>query len=158
MELALPETIFRASVKQLKRIILVHLTQQDSTTPSIIWHAALLWVANAILNDCQDHQSRIYFAICVQEYLKLSRSFHIASDIAQGLIVMAQEKQVISPVESAALAKNFEEVEENSRLIRQKVSGFTVDLDLAQTDLKAASVDHLNDRFKQMTTLDRKEG
>jgi hypothetical protein len=62
-----PEAIFAASVKQLKRLILVYDAQHESSTYSVFWHAGLMYVANAVIKDLggDDWKFSFFFAFVV---------------------------------------------------------------------------------------------
>lgn len=146
-----PEAIFAASVKQMKRLILIYGAEHPCAAYSVFWHAGLMYVANAALKSPSDDNWKSYFVLCIRGYSKLAASFRFASGLAQGLLGMALDVGAISHDE--ALILNCELRYEATRYgyFKDTVQGFTLDLNLAQSNQKAARVEELIDKFEEIT-------
>lgn len=146
-----PEAIFTASLKQLKRLILVYKGRYRSAAYSIFWNAALLYVANAVLKDRNDPEWRFYFQMCIHSYQGLYPSFRAVEAIAQGLLAMAIDSGAITNLEAILMIQMFRENGNWHKLADRPRGGYVLDLGLAITDHNAARVDNLVDRFEEIT-------
>ncbi|KAI9691621.1 MAG: hypothetical protein M1822_007692 [Bathelium mastoideum] len=148
-----PHAIFAASLSQLKQLALVFRSQHETAAYTIFWHIVLMFVANAALRDLSDEDWHFYFLVCIRGYSKLSASFQFAEGTAQGLLAMAVQRRAISSKEAAVLMADVHDTGSCYRLSEQTTTGFTLDLDLALTDRKAAMVESLVDEFDQLTVF-----
>ena len=128
-----PAGICRASVNQLKHLILVFRSRYPSATSSMLWQNALLYVANACLplNQAgaadrmegvtptaagddgeladewdgpeEDAHRRKWFMACVDALQALAPQFEIVTGIVQGILSMAILKGSIAAVEGRAI-------------------------------------------------------
>jgi hypothetical protein len=155
-----PEAIFAASVRQLKRLILTFKSQHKSAGYSIFWHAALLYIATAVLKDKKDPGRRFYFMICVKSYQALFVSFQFVECIVEGLLVMALDVGVISVKEANHIMQEFHaqrrthQRSENMCAEERVRNAFILDRDLALRDRQAAIVDNLVEKFEEITLFD----
>ncbi|KAF5018427.1 hypothetical protein F66182_9601 [Fusarium sp. NRRL 66182] len=144
-----PDAAYKASVNQLKRLIVVYRKNYTSSTFTMLWHTALINVANAILGDKKDPASRFYLFFCLQTYGELRRSYRFAETIGRSILSMALQGGDLSAGEARQLMKQFEEnrFSNPSDDIR---ATFMADLNLAMTDPEEASVESLSDRFEDI--------
>ncbi|KAF4976221.1 hypothetical protein FZEAL_7084 [Fusarium zealandicum] len=144
-----PDAAYRASVNQLKRLIVVYRKNYASSTYTMLWHNGLIQVANAILGDTDDPTWRFYLLFCVQCYRHLRKTYRFAEAIGRSLLSMALEQGDISANEARRMMKHFEEnkMSDSSNDIR---ATFMADLTLAMTDPEEASVENLSDRFEDI--------
>ena len=115
----------------------------------MLWHTALIHVANAILGDTKDPAWRFYLFFCVESYGELRRSFRFAETIGRSILSMALQQGDLSADEARRLMVQFEEnrLTSPSEDIR---ATFMADLNLAMTDPEEASVESLSDRFEDI--------
>ncbi|KAF5656701.1 nitrogen assimilation transcription factor nit-4 [Fusarium heterosporum] len=144
-----PDAAYKASVNQLKRLMVVYRESHACSSYSMLWHTALIQTANAILGDKKDTAWRFYLYFCVQTYGDLRRSFTFAETTGRSLLSMALDQGDLSADEARKLMGQFEE---------NRLSGptediratFMADLNLAMTDPGTASVESLSDRFEDI--------
>jgi len=145
-----PDTIFRASVAQLKRLVLRYRSRLLATCFSILWNIGLLALANAILMDVGEHPDwRLYFSLCIGGYRDMFPTFRVSESIAQSLLMMAIDYGAISELDAQKKIQEFCNRVERSTAALEPTRGFVVDLDLATTDRDAAAVDNLVTRFEE---------
>ncbi|PNP60769.1 hypothetical protein FNYG_14529 [Fusarium nygamai] len=115
----------------------------------MLWHTALIHIANAILGDTKDPAWRFYLFFCVESYGELRRAFRFAETIGRSILSMALQQGDLSADEARRLMVQFEEnrLTSPSEDIR---ATFMADLDLAMTDPEEASVESLSDRFEDI--------
>ncbi|KAJ4181547.1 hypothetical protein NW767_014134 [Fusarium falciforme] len=115
----------------------------------MLWHTALIHVANAILDDTKDSSWRFYLPFCIQCYGSLRQSYRFAEAIGRSLISMTLQKGDLSASEARQMMQQFEgnELSQPSEDIR---ATFMADLNLAMTDPKEASVESLAYRFEDI--------
>jgi hypothetical protein len=55
----------------------------------MVWHTALLYVANAMLQGIEQEDWLVYFLLCLYGYEGLGKSFRVAEAMGRGLLSMA---------------------------------------------------------------------
>lgn len=128
-----PAAIYAASVNQLKHLILIFRTRYPCANTSVLWHNALLYVANACLplqpsshkGKHQDHEQgleeagegvwredalwgddnnrRVWFLACIAGYQDLAPRFDLVTKIVPGLLSIAILKRQMTAAEGRAL-------------------------------------------------------
>ncbi|KAM6529156.1 hypothetical protein FALCPG4_007302 [Fusarium falciforme] len=144
-----PDVVYKASVNQLKRLVVVYRNNYATSTYTMLWHTALIHVANAILDDTKDSSWRFYLPFCIQCYGSLRQSYRFAEAIGRSLLSMTMQKGDLSASEARRMMQQFEgnELSQPSEDIR---ATFMADLNLAMTDPKEASVESLAYRFEDI--------
>ncbi|KAM5381974.1 hypothetical protein ACJZ2D_002762 [Fusarium nematophilum] len=144
-----PDAAYKASVNQLKRLIIVYRKRYASSTYTMLWHTALIHVANAILGDTKDPAWRFYLLFCIQCYGHLRQSYRFAEAIGRSLLSMTLQRGALSPSEARRMMEQFEENRQSSPSDDIRAT-FMADLNLAMTDPKEASVERLALRFEDI--------
>lgn len=109
---------------------------------------ALLYVANAALEDVNDPQWRAYFNLCVTSYADLFGTFRVPEGIVRSLLSIALRKGMISGEEAqGALERVTAKKGRSYPVVKPTSSGFVVDLNLAVTDREGAQLEPLNELF-----------
>lgn len=140
-------------MKQLQRLVYHYRTTFDAANTCIMWHTAMLYVANAMLGDPSNPETQFYFLLCLRGYQKLMRCFRIAGSIAQGLLTIAVRNGVISPSVAQAIRRDLEEESGTSLHAHEVTSCYIIDLDLALTNPEAATMQTLVQRFEELDVL-----
>ncbi|KAL6713096.1 hypothetical protein ACLMJK_009217 [Lecanora helva] len=150
-----PESASRVSIKQLKHIIRTYALDCKSREYNNWWHGLYLCVANALLNDPEETERRVYFELCVQGISNLYPSAQVAKVMLQGLFSMAIEKHFLSAAECAALLDQFRD----QRGLVESPEGlhgtFFVDQNLSLTDPSKATAAELADKFEELFLFNR---
>jgi hypothetical protein len=115
----------------------------------MLWHTALIHIANAIIGDAEDPAWRFYLFFCVQTYGELRRSFSFAEIIGRSILSMALEQGDLSADEARKLMEQFEENRSNNPTDDIRAT-FMADLNLAMTDPGTASAESLSGRFEDI--------
>ncbi|KAB5585145.1 hypothetical protein GE09DRAFT_17115 [Coniochaeta sp. 2T2.1] len=143
------KAIFEASIHQLKHISLGFRDTYACSSYAIFWHMALLYVANAALEDVNDPQWRPYFNLCVTSYGDLFGTFRVAEGIVRSLFYIALRKNMMTlPEVQAALQRLASK--KGASAPSPTTSGFVVDLNLAMTDREGAQLEPLNELFDDL--------
>ncbi|KAB5528009.1 hypothetical protein GE09DRAFT_975620 [Coniochaeta sp. 2T2.1] len=143
------KAIFEASIHQLKHISLGFRDTYTCSSYAIFWHMALLYVANAALEDVNDPQWRPYFNLCVTSYGDLFGTFRVAEGIVRSLFYIALRKNMMTlPEVHAALQRLASK--KGASAPSPTTSGFVVDLNLAVTDREGAQLEPLNELFDDL--------
>lgn len=148
-----PEAIFAASLAQLKALVLAHVKRHLASTYSIWWNPALIYVANAVLNNRDDAHWRFYFLVCIGAYQNLSVCFPVVRDVMQSLLAMAINKNAMSDVEAKHIMERVQKKPHYNRRDGNIREGFVVDLDLALKDSEAALAQNLVVKFEEALVL-----
>lgn len=165
-EASSPEAIFAASVRQLKgklrfshppnsrmlklpeALTIQFTAQHPAATCSILWSAALIVLANAVLKDRLDPEWHFYFLYCVRMFQKLRSCYGIADSTVRGLVAVAVGDSAITNAEACMLIDGLKENEPTG--LEEHITGsFVVDMDLALTDPVSAHVDVLVSRAQE---------
>lgn len=136
-------------MNQLKRLVVVYREKYACSSYTMLWHTALIHIANAILGDTKDPAWRFYLFFCVESYGELRRAFRFAETIGRSILSMALQQGDLSTDEARRLMVQFEEnrLTSPSEDIR---ATFMADLNLAMTDPEEASVESLSGRFEDI--------
>jgi hypothetical protein len=115
---------------------------------NILWHTGMLYVMNHILHEDATHESEFYFLLCLRGYQRLGRYVPIVGGIVQGLFAMAIRTGTILPAEAQRL---FGEMKSETEIVGRFWSTYPIDLRMASTNSKAASLETLVRDFAEMT-------
>ncbi|KAK5990592.1 Nitrogen assimilation transcription factor nit-4-like protein [Cladobotryum mycophilum] len=146
-----PDAVYAASVNQLKRLIVVFRMNHKPSTYTILWHTALIYVANAVLRRTDEESWYFYFLLCVYGYEGLRRSWRVTEAITRGLLSMALRNGDISSETARHILKDVEENTKGPAASSPSEirATFMVDLDLAWSDPGSATVEKLAENFEE---------
>ncbi|KAK6856887.1 hypothetical protein PG995_007074 [Apiospora arundinis] len=148
-----PRAAFDASVEQLKHLIIDYRTSYESSAYTILWHTALMYVANAVLVS-KDADWRVYFLLCIYGYESLNRPFRVSEAIGTSLLTMTLRNSDITIEEARGLLVELKERGladlQSEGTIRATFMG---DLELAMSDPEAARVENLANSFEDMVSF-----
>lgn len=162
------DVIYRASVNQLKRLVLFYIAKFDAAAHSALWRPALIYALNALIRDArlssernQTSEWNFYFRACMLGFSKQLPYFPITDKIVRGILSMAVRDAVMSRAESSNLLEEVRrstvvdsEAEITSEMdARYGKGSFIVDLDLAAKNPPAATVDVLADQCGSLDML-----
>lgn len=146
------EAVFDASLHQLKHMLLGFRYTYGCSSYAIFWHMALLYVANAALEDISDPQWRAYFNLCVTSYGDLFGSFRVVERIVRGLLSIALRKGIMSGAEASSVLERVSAKKNRpSPAVNATGSGLVVDLNLAITDRDGAQLAPLDELFDTLS-------
>ncbi|KJZ68893.1 hypothetical protein HIM_11715 [Hirsutella minnesotensis 3608] len=91
-----PRTVCDISTSQLKGLIISYRVTYASSSYSILWHTALIYVVNELLETMKEENWQSYLLLCLYGYERLSRSWRVARAITKGLLSMALRRGGIS--------------------------------------------------------------
>ncbi|KAI0130158.1 hypothetical protein BJ170DRAFT_303366 [Xylariales sp. AK1849] len=147
-----PEAVYVASVNQLKHLIVHYRSNYESSTYTILWHTALTYVANAVLQDLNDPEWRVYLVLCIHGYETLRRPFRVSEAIGRGLLTMTLHYRDMSSEVACELMGQLKD--RGLRHISEEIRAtFIADLDLAMTQPNKATVERLADEFEKLLLL-----
>jgi hypothetical protein len=139
--------IFTASLNQLKHLVIVFRHTFPRGSCAILWHIALLHVANWALHNTTDPQWQSYFTLCLDSFTDLFVGFRTSGGIAKSLVSIALRLGVMQPAEARGLIDQMYSSVTHNAALKQTGIGLIVDLDLALDDRKAAQIDNLCECF-----------
>ncbi|RKK65578.1 hypothetical protein BFJ69_g16156 [Fusarium oxysporum] len=144
-----PDTAYKASVNQLKRLIIVYRKNYTAPSYTMLWHTALIRVANAILTDAKDPEWHFYLSFWIQCYENLRRSYHFAEAIGRSLLSMTLQRRDLSVDEARHMMQQFEENRLNSSSEDIRAT-FMAELNLSMMDPEEATVESLANKFEDI--------
>lgn len=104
-----PKTVVEASTSRLKTLIVSYrLNYAASSNSTILWHTALTYVANALLQYTEDDDWYSYLLLCLYGYQRLSQSWRVARAISKGLLSMMLRKSNIPAFNARKLLSDLE--------------------------------------------------
>ncbi|KAJ4127843.1 hypothetical protein NW768_008121 [Fusarium equiseti] len=143
------DAAYKASVNQLKRLILDYRTNYETSTYSILWHTGLLYLINALLESPRDPEWHLYFLLCIYGYHSLRASYHVSESIGKGLLAMTLRETDL-PVDEARKILEHLENGEPADPERRPSATFMADLKLAELDPTRAQVENMAEEFELM--------
>ncbi|KAL7915456.1 N-terminal fungal transcription regulatory domain-containing protein [Trichoderma velutinum] len=147
-----PELVYAASISQLKQLVVNYRLHFASSTYTILWHTALIYLANEILNTPKDDDWFFYFLLCVYGYERLRRSWRVTASISRALLSMALRKGDITSSTARRILKDLQSDRFRKRFGEIRAT-FMADLDLAASDPGSATVEKQADDFEHNAML-----
>ncbi|KAL6861931.1 N-terminal fungal transcription regulatory domain-containing protein [Trichoderma novae-zelandiae] len=147
-----PENVCIASARQLKQLIINYRLNFASSSYTILWHTALTYLANAILQNPKEENWFFYFLLCVYGYERLRPCWRVTQAISTALISMALGKGDITSPTARQLLRDVSE-NKSYQLAGDVRAAFMMDLDLAASDPESASVEKIAQDFDQNLLL-----
>jgi hypothetical protein len=142
-----PSTIYMASVDQLKCLIIDYRIHHRSSTYTFLWHTALIYVANAVLQETHSQGWLFFLLVCIYGYERLRPSWRIVESITAGLLSMTMRKGDISSDMARRIMSDLRQ--KSIGHIPGKVRAtFMVDMNLAMTDPESARVENMAGDFE----------
>lgn len=140
------DTLFIASLNQLKDLALSYYISQPSAACSILWHTSLLYIANTVLRKSYTLSDReTFLQLCLESYTNLAKSYPLAIGFLQGVLYLAIQTEIITP---AKVAQQVKLIQAHRGYAAQGTkSAHILDLSLALTDQEAALVESLAERL-----------
>jgi hypothetical protein len=149
--------VAEASVNQLKRLTIIYQSHFQTQAPTVLWHTACLYVANAACQASDTDPTRWhFFDIAIQGYTLLAPKFPIVIAIVKALMMVALSANLITSQEAFRLV---DLLQDKDRMAFRSIAEPTktcvlVDLDMAISDTQAAHVDQLAQRFDELALFD----
>jgi hypothetical protein len=160
--------VYRASVDQLKRLVLYYLSRFTVAAHSALWLPALLYVLNSLIRDArlssdlnQTRQWNLYFRACMLGLSKQLPFYPVTDKIIRGILSMAVRDGIMTAPEVAKTVEDMRRetgTEGREELFSDlmdngEASSFIVDLDLATKNVATAAADVLVDNFDNLSML-----
>lgn len=137
---------------RLKELILGYRLNYSSSSYTILWHTALIYVANELMKDTGDEDWYHTLLLCLYGYQRLSRSWRVARAVSKGLLSMFLLK---SNMQSSTAYHILQDLEAGSpdRFPGEVRATFMLDLDRARSEPSSATVEHLAAQFEENAIL-----
>ncbi|KAM0340580.1 hypothetical protein ACHAPU_010417 [Fusarium lateritium] len=146
---ATPQTVYDASIRQMKRLLLSHRSEMGPETLSIFWQSCVIYVANAVIHGGDDQQERQFFVqLCLAGLQELFLSYRVSGMAVKGIAGMAIRNGVIDQAQAVDIRRRLDETArrfEDDKV--DKVATWVLDLDLAVTDSAGARGGKLAEDF-----------
>jgi hypothetical protein len=151
---ATPQTVYYASIRQLKRLLLSHRLEMGPEVLSIFWQSCIIYVANAVIHGEDDQEEKQFFIqLCLAGLQELFLSYRISGTIVKGVAAMAIGKGILEQTRASQIRVGLEEIGQRHDLGNEGsevMASWVLDLDLAVTDLVHAQGGILARRFDGM--------
>ncbi|QUC22753.1 uncharacterized protein UV8b_06994 [Ustilaginoidea virens] len=132
------------STARLKKLMVNYSRNYGCSNFTILWHTALIYVANAVLDDEPKHQDWYsYLVFCLYGYERLSHSWRVAKAITKGLLSMTLRKGDMSAVAARRILADLESNWPSRAPLGGIEAPFMLDLNRALSEPGTASVDYL---------------
>lgn len=169
------DAVYRASVDQLKRLVLIYLTKFEASSYCFLFQTSLLYLFNALVRDVkmygtkaqEDVEWKFYLRLCMEGMSRLFRSFDVIELLLKGMLCLAVTAKALDLETAGNIFDNMRHQEtpeerNTSKEERHKVKAFPddqdarggsfiVDLDLATVDPDAATLGALTAQFDDLT-------
>ena len=157
--------IYKASVDQLKRLVLFYLSKYTVATHSALWRPALIHLLNSLIRDARlspepkdTREWSFYFRTCMMGLSRQLPCFPVTDNVIQGILSMAVRDGVMSKDEASNLLEDMRREAGTEGRAGNATGGighnsFIVDLDLATTNPSVATVDALVGEFSNLAVL-----
>ena len=152
-----PNAICEISTTRLKRLIVNYRLNYSSSNFTILWHTALIYVANALFDSDKDDNDKdkdwySYLLLCLYGYQGLSRSWRVAEGISKGLLSMALRNGDISSTAARRILLDFEN-RSPDRIAGGIRAPFMLDLHGALSKPSSSTAEYLAEQFEDNVML-----
>ncbi|KXS95895.1 hypothetical protein AC578_2640 [Pseudocercospora eumusae] len=146
--------IYKASLHQLRDMMLTYPIQHPSHTTSIFWHNALFHVANSALEDLSNLENWSFFYLALRRYHDLSQYYHFLSTIPPALLGMAIHRGALQPVEAKTLMRELEKGRSSHHHGKEsRVSTeWVIDFNMSLLDAQRSRISSMAEYFFEQTT------
>ncbi|KAG5979046.1 hypothetical protein E4U54_006986 [Claviceps lovelessii] len=150
-----PRAICATSTTQLKRLIVNYRLNYASSNVTILWHTALIYVVNAILEmNPKDEDWYTYLLHCLYGYKSLSQSWRVAKSISRGLLSLTIRKGGMSSEKAHQILRDIEN--SNPHQMPGEIRAtFMLDLDRALSEPDTATVEYLANQFEDNVIMEK---
>ena len=135
------------STSQLKRQLVDYRLNYTSSSFTILWHTALIYVANAILDEGNDDNWYSYVLFCLHGYERLSKSWRVARAISKGLLSMAMRSGHMSGTTARRILQTIQSGDDHDDGDSDIRATFMLDLSTASPN--SSTVEQLADEFEE---------
>ncbi|KAG6178471.1 hypothetical protein E4U27_003741 [Claviceps purpurea] len=150
-----PSAICATSTAQLKKLIVNYRLNYESSNVTILWHTALIYVANAILEtNPKDKDWYTYLLHCLYGYKSLSQSWRVAKSITKGLLSLTIRKGGMSSEKASQILRDLEN-NDTHQMPGEIRATFMLDLDRALSEPDTATVEYLANQFEDNVIMER---
>ncbi|KAM0713464.1 hypothetical protein Q7P37_010426 [Cladosporium fusiforme] len=153
-----PEIVFWSSLTQLEHLVLEYRQSHPSAQNSMLWHVALLFIANSIIRQPTGSNWRFNLLLCMYSYIDLAGSFRLANGFLRSILYMALVRKVVSTGDAQEIMSKLPRdnpVGADAVAQRPRVgSGHIVDLDLAVDDPSVSQVSDLAEKLDDVLMFD----
>ncbi|KAF5628904.1 conidial development fluffy [Fusarium sp. NRRL 52700] len=150
-----PQTIYSASLNQLKRLALLYRTQQMPNSYMPYINISLVHIASTICKEINDPTAKFYFLLCVRYWQHLYVGYPLFGDVAQAFLTMAINNGLITNREAKRLMAELKGQGEHHGLEDAGIStSLIVDFDLALTNKEEANVQAVAQKFEEVALFD----
>ncbi|KAG5922428.1 hypothetical protein E4U42_005456 [Claviceps africana] len=150
-----PRAICRTSTTQLKRLVVNYQLMHASSSITILWHSALIYVVNAILEtNPKDNDWYWYLLQCLYGYKRLSQSWRVAKSISKGLLSLTIRKGSITSEDARQILRDIEN-DPPQQMPGEIRATFMLDLDRALSEPDTATVEYLANQFEDNVIMEK---
>ncbi|PFH61554.1 hypothetical protein XA68_16977 [Ophiocordyceps unilateralis] len=150
-----PIVVYAASINQLKQLIVNYRLNFVASTYTILWHSALIYLSNAILQLPREENWLFYFLVCVYSYERLRRPWRVTRAIGTALLSLAMRNGSLSSDRARAILRDLDRDDFTGIHVLGKIRAtFMSDLDMARCDPGQATVEKQAGEFEQYALLE----
>lgn len=143
-----PSEIFAASLKQLKRLVLMLHLHCPPVERSSFLLCSLIHLFGGLMHTMDDQEWKFYFLLCLGLGSQLGMAFGALGPAIQGFLVMAARRGALTNIEALELSKTYVPAAPASE--KPESVRFLLDLDLAMTARQDAVADALAEAFDDL--------
>jgi hypothetical protein len=169
------DAVYRASVDQLKRLVLIYLTKFEASSYCFLFQTSLLYLFNALVREVkmhgtkpqEDDEWKFYLRLCMEGMSRLFRSFDVIELLLKGMLCLGVRAKALDLQTASSIFDDMRHQEtprerNTTKEKRHKAQAFAdnqdlrggsfiVDLDLATVDPDAATLNALTAQFDDLT-------
>jgi hypothetical protein len=166
---ATPESIYAASVNQLKRLTLIYRIHCKLGLFSVFSHTPMLYVVNAMVYEANvairngsgrmGAEWQFYLDLCLTGYQSLFGSFRAHGTAAKGILVMGLQHGIINARRAGRVVGDLKDLERRYDVLKElgdgrAHAGWIVDQELGMKDPEAAAGGSLAEQFQNLMISD----
>ncbi|KAK6840748.1 hypothetical protein PG995_015958 [Apiospora arundinis] len=154
------DKIFDASMKQLKRLLYIYVSQLQSNLYSPILSCGILHLTTALMKESASPKDkdrdewRFYFRLSLNYLTELYKRYPMWIDVIKANLAMAVDSGNLAGAEAFAIMADITRKGQHHGIVEHVFTSCIVDFDLALTDSDRARVHELALKFDQLALFD----
>ncbi|KAK6815721.1 hypothetical protein PG987_016487 [Apiospora arundinis] len=154
------DRIFNASMKQLKRLLYIYVSQLQSNLYSPILSCGILHLTTALMKESASPKDKdrdewhFYFRLSLNYLAELYKRYPMWIDIIKANLAMAVDSGNLAGAEAFAIMADITRKGQHHGILEHVFTSCIVDFDLALTDPDRARVHELALKFDQLALFD----
>ncbi|KAI9163684.1 Conidial development protein fluffy [Paramyrothecium foliicola] len=150
---ATPQAIFKASLRQLQRLIVEYVSRERPELYSPLFNTAVLHVSNVVLRNTEDPSWRFYYLLCMAYWKEVYARHPVMGKIVQASLSVAMSRGSLTSTEAQSLMVELQQRARHQELGKLALTCI-IDYDRAISGQSGSRAHELAQKFTELTMFE----